>query len=146
MHAYTYTEAIIKDTTLHAIISIAIRTFLGDYWPSVVEVLSKSDIFTQVAIFVSKLHARCRSRIAKICVLVSPNFRSKTLFRLSCITFYYFFSRLWLCSDCSAVVSPYHSRRNLWGRTGRGCVRGRGVGRPALCVHALLTKRRLITI
>ena len=82
-------------TYVNACTHIRIRTyaytaiFLGDNWPSVVEVLSKSDIFTQEAIFVLKLHARCRSRIAKICVLVSPNFRSKTLFRL-------FFSRLWL--------------------------------------------------
>ena len=133
-------QSVYVRTCMHAYIVLRTFLFLGDFWPSVVEVLSKSDIFTQVAIFVSKLHARCRSRVAKICVLVSPTFRSKTLFRLSCITIYYmyFFSRLWLCSDCSAVVSPYHSRRNLWGRTGRGCVRGRGVGRPALCVHALL--------
>ena len=102
-------QSVYVRTCMHAYIVLRTFLFLGDFWPSVVEVLSKSDIFTQVAIFVSKLHARCRSRIAKICVLVSPNFRSKTLFRLSCITIYYmyFFSRLWLCSDCSAVVSPY---------------------------------------
>ena len=115
----------------HIRILIAIRTFLGDYWPSVVEVLSKSDIFTQVAIFVSKLHARCRSRIAKIFVLVSPNFRSKTV---SVVLFCFLASG----SDCSAVVivSLYHSRRNLPRRTGHGhgCVRGQAGQLRSLCM------------
>ena len=105
--------------------------FLGEHWSSVVEVLSKSDIFTQVVIFVSKLHARCRSRIAKIFVLVSPNFRSKTV---SVVLFCFLASG----SDCSAVVivSLYHSRRNLPRRTGHGhgCVRGQAGQLRSLCM------------